>query len=469
MNRLSQYTEKELSSAAKRLRFPGSLEKEFRSSILKKTIEFNKIGGILFIFLYFFNVFTDFYAFPELKTFSIINRTGVLIYGLICFAISGWKPMQRYFNAIITAGLFVLGMLLITYSVIGHGIFRYLYHSGFMLVLIALYMFKIRFFAASFVGIVLVVGDIWLNLFFSSKADLNIVMHNSGNIFGMLICGMIISYLNELNMRRSFLQNLQIADEKDKVEQRNFLIEKDLVMARKIQEQHIPVNSPSANISAVYLPMDRVGGDFFDYVVFPDSDKIGVFISDVSGHGVPAAFITAMIKTSLIQSGERIHDPAQLLLFINNCLAGRTGGSFVTAMFGIFDFTRRTFLYSNAGHHPPYLIRPDGVEHLDIDKTIPLAVFSRTLVESKGKDWTNYEIHLSAGSRMVLYTDGLVEARKKADPSLYFEYCGLDKVFFENKTLSNKIFLERLLASLTAFRGDDEFEDDICIISVDIP
>ncbi|MEI7652004.1 MAG: DUF1501 domain-containing protein, partial [Verrucomicrobiota bacterium] len=89
--------------------------------------------------------------------------------------------------------------------------------------------------------------------------------------------------------------------------------------------------------------MEEVGGDFYDFINFRDSEKIGIFISDVSGHGVPAAFITSMIKTTILQSGERKENPAELLTYINDLLHNQTGGNFITTFYGIFNSLDNSF------------------------------------------------------------------------------------------------------------------------------
>ena len=88
----------------------------------------------------------------------------------------------------------------------------------------------------------------------------------------------------------------------------------ELELARKIQRQLIPQVVPDGrSISSHYLPMEMVGGDFFDYILFRDKNRLGIFLSDVSGHGVPAALITSMMKSFILQAGTRKDNPAEFL------------------------------------------------------------------------------------------------------------------------------------------------------------
>jgi hypothetical protein len=88
---------------------------------------------------------------------------------------------------------------------------------------------------------------------------------------------------------------------KDQLLRKSALIEEELSMARRIQMQFIPERSPREGVAFYYRSMEKVGGDFFDFVII-DENRMGVFLSDVSGHGVPAAFVTSIIKTHIRSS-----------------------------------------------------------------------------------------------------------------------------------------------------------------------
>ena len=91
--------------------------------------------------------------------------------------------------------------------------------------------------------------------------------------------------------------------------------------------------------------MEQVGGDFYDFYRFRDYRDLGIFLSDVSGHGVSAAFITSMVKTIILQSGYKRNNPAALLSYINKMLLGRTAGNFVTGITQLIIFHNSSFVY----------------------------------------------------------------------------------------------------------------------------
>jgi HAMP domain-containing protein len=156
----------------------------------------------------------------------------------------------------------------------------------------------------------------------------------------------------------------ELEKEREELALKNNIIQNDLHLARKIQQGLVPVSSPLPCISFLYKPMEQVGGDFYDFIRFRDRHKTGIFICDVSGHGVSAAFITTMIKTAILQSGERKENPAELLTYINDLLCGQTAGNFITALYCIWFPDERRVLYANAGHPQPYLVSDSGVSRL---------------------------------------------------------------------------------------------------------
>ncbi len=259
----------------------------------------------------------------------------------------------------------------------------------------------------------------------------------------------------------------QLQNERDRLAGKNRLMEEELVLARKIQEQFIPEKSPSRAIHAIYQPMHQVGGDFYDFLKFRNPDKIGIFVSDVSGHGVPAAFITSMIKTLILQTGKTREDPAGLLAWLNPNLVHHCGGNFVTALYGIFDRSSREFLFANAGHNDPYLVTDKGCQPLVGTRSLPLGVMDNEPLVRLGKLSRNTLLTLPENSRLVLYTDGLTECTHRDNPNHMFEEVLVGNGFFNDPDSSVKSFAERIHAEMVSFREDDSFDDDVCIICMD--
>lgn len=259
----------------------------------------------------------------------------------------------------------------------------------------------------------------------------------------------------------------KVADRTAELQARNEIMENDIALARKIQDTLIPDKNPAPYIASVYKPMQQVGGDFYDFIAFADSKKIGIFLSDVSGHGVPAAFITSMIKTILLQTGSRLDNPSELLLYMNEVLENQTAGNFVTAFYGIYDPDTRILRYANAGHNQPYIIRQDRVSQLQGGKNTAIAMFPNNMLARANKKFDNNEDLMERGTKLLLYTDGLVEARPM-DSDIFFEHADMEEVFRDNLSKPCGLFLENLMKELVAFRESENFDDDICLICMDI-
>lgn len=251
---------------------------------------------------------------------------------------------------------------------------------------------------------------------------------------------------------------------------RNTEMENDILMARRIQSQLMPVKSPRDYLAFYYKPMDIVGGDFLDFVEYRESNWVGIFISDVSGHGVPAAFITSMIKSVIQQTRLLQDDPAYLLKALNQALYDQTGSNFVTAFYGIFFRESGLLIYANAGHHQPYIIHKNRAVPLDKDnRSIPLAIMSNLDMIREKKSYMNASVQLEPGSKVVFYTDGLTDAVSRDHPELDFETNCLESVLLKNAEMPARDFVEQTYQELVHFHGDENFSDDVCLICLDVP
>ncbi len=294
-----------------------------------------------------------------------------------------------------------------------------------------------------------------------------------GDIMGVIITGHDISdkiqLVEEINARREIEAALR-RSEKDLI-QRNEIIGQGLRDAMMFQQAMLPGERTPGDfgmISYLYEPVDDVGGDFCDFIRFRERDRIGIFISDVSGHGVKAAFITAMIKTVIMQAAGRTENPAELLRYINIVLNGRTGGSIITAFYAIYDRASRRLVFSNAGHNPPFLIAEGGVTEIECASCLPLAVLPNEKLASYGKLYGNREIVIGAGSKVLFYTDGLSEARRADGKGEFFLNAGLVPALAGNAAGPGGVFLGRVLDAARRFRGAKTFEDDVCMICLDV-
>jgi phosphoserine phosphatase RsbU/P len=181
-------------------------------------------------------------------------------------------------------------------------------------------------------------------------------------------------------------------------------IQKELEVARRIQLSILPSAFPAStsfHVAARYLPMTSVAGDFYDFLLGNDQ-QAGLLIADVSGHGVPAALIASMVKMAATSQRAFVADPAGLLSGMNAALCGNTQQQFVTAAYVHLNSQRGELRYSAAGHPPMLVLRQGEVTEVE-ENGLMLAAFSFAT-------YLNAVSSLEPGDRILLYTDGIVEA-----------------------------------------------------------
>jgi phosphoserine phosphatase RsbU/P len=181
-------------------------------------------------------------------------------------------------------------------------------------------------------------------------------------------------------------------------------IQKELEIARRIQADILPSPYPDSNhftVAARYVPMTSIAGDFYDFLL-TDPQQAGLLIADVSGHGVPAALIASMVKLAATSQRDNSSAPSALLTGMNSVLCGNTQSQFVTAAYVYLDAHSSTLRYSAAAHPPMLLLRAGEIIPIE-ENGLMLAAFSFAT-------YSTTEHPLQSGDRLVLYTDGLLEA-----------------------------------------------------------
>ena len=240
-------------------------------------------------------------------------------------------------------------------------------------------------------------------------------------------------------------------------------LEEELTLARQIQFRYLPTTFPAWSNLEVFgtnQPSKQVGGDYFD-VVEVGGDLLAA-IADVSGKGVPAALVMSMMQASLrTQAGEG-RSPSDMLERINRLMLERgETGMFATGFLARLDRATLTLRYTNAGHNPPLLLHADGGVEILQRGGLLLGVFEDPRLEEGA-------IQLARGDRLLLYTDGVTEARSP------------EGVFYDEERLA--AFLRALPTGLhareialavkddvRAFTGTDDFEDDMTLVVLRVP
>jgi hypothetical protein len=223
-------------------------------------------------------------------------------------------------------------------------------------------------------------------------------------------------------------------------------VEQEMEQARELQQRVLipePVESAMFRVETEYHPAQTVGGDFFQTLTRPDGTLL-VVVGDVSGKGVSAAMLVAVLVGAIRTRADESFDPASMLAMLNQRLLGRSGGHFATCVAAEISADGKMRI-ANAGHLPPYL---NGRE-LALEGSLPLGLAGEA-------EWPVQELVLGAGDRLTFMTDGVVEATNRTKEGA-MELFGFER--------TREISGER--ASAIAERAQ-RFgqEDDITVISV---
>ncbi|MCP3959318.1 MAG: PP2C family protein-serine/threonine phosphatase [bacterium] len=242
-------------------------------------------------------------------------------------------------------------------------------------------------------------------------------------------------------------------------------IENELETARSIQASILPHSMPEIaglRVAARYLPASSVAGDFYDFLEV-DEHRLGVLVADVSGHGVPAALIASMVKVAISAQSEHAAEPAVVLERMNRIFLGKLQRQFVTAAYLFVDLERGTLTHASGGHPPPLLWRRATRTVEELPGRGPLlGRFAEARFE-------NAAVSVEPGDRVVLFTDGVVEARGVNDEQFGEER--LRQAIEAHAELPAEDLVEALLVALSRWSGTERGEsqdDDVTLLVVEI-
>ncbi len=239
------------------------------------------------------------------------------------------------------------------------------------------------------------------------------------------------------------------------------ILERELKQARQIQQSMLPARLPKVSgydLGAGSQPAQMVGGDFYDLIPL-GTDRLGVVIGDVSGKGVSAALFMAQ-TLSLLRAQARLHrDPVQVLRSVNRDLLERNAsGMFVTLLYGVLRLPSGQFVYARAGHLPPALWDREGLA-----VSVPLGR-GQILGIIPDVDLERMSLTLPPGGTLLLYTDGVTEARNAQ--GTFLDEAGLYARMPPLLNQPAQSLCDSLIRSVLDYHGSAKQDDDITLIAV---
>lgn len=295
--------------------------------------------------------------------------------------------------------------------------------------------------------------------------------------------------------QRSLTLAQQMSEMNAELYDRNCLVERELYVARQLQQSLLPpiiedenpepqyseeellmnpdlaerqmtrfskkhYDSGKIRVSGIYFPCDALGGDMYDIIPFKDG-SVGVTVADVSGHGVPAGFITAIFKASLYRMTITYNEPNDILFHLNNELANIVKtGDYVTGVYCHIGPEGRMAQYSGAGHPYPMCYRKatDSIERLAENGT--------PLVWIPDMDYPLGEIELNPGDKVFIFTDGISEINN-ANKDILGEEALEAHLLKAIRGSEDGEILNQLMVSVSTFTEGYPLQDDISMVLIE--
>jgi sigma-B regulation protein RsbU (phosphoserine phosphatase) len=239
-------------------------------------------------------------------------------------------------------------------------------------------------------------------------------------------------------------------------------LQEEIAIGEKIQLSLLPEKCPAIPgwaFAASYQAARQVGGDLYDFIPDPlNPELLHLVIADVTGKGVPAAMFMAVCRTIIRGEAQNGRSPANVLIQTNNQLMNeRRSLPFLSAFFGTLNLKTGRLVYALGGHDRPYWIQHSTHQIQQLGgQGMLLGAFPTIRIEE-------CEITLARGDSLVLYTDGITEARNGSD---FFDEAGLEGALVnEAATTANEI-AAHILAAVNQFTGSHPQSDDMTLVIV---
>jgi len=254
-------------------------------------------------------------------------------------------------------------------------------------------------------------------------------------------------------------------------------LDEDLKAAAEIQKSLLPQNTvvvENLEIAWKFEPCEHMGGDIFNIFQI-DSEHLGIYMLDVSGHGVPAAMITVSVSQFLQQNivhllkdkeKSSVMAPAQVLHALDKEYPFERFNNFFTITFVIINTKSGDTIYSNAGHPYPVLLRKNNTIELLSKKGPIIGMGDLNFIGDSKIGFEESHLKIKPGDKLFIYTDGIVEYQ---NPNK--EFYGDDRFYRNLKILKNESvhnIIDQCIRSLMEFGSNTKPQDDITLLGLEL-
>jgi phosphoserine phosphatase RsbU/P len=255
----------------------------------------------------------------------------------------------------------------------------------------------------------------------------------------------------------------------------NARLKRDLQAAARIQQALLPAAVPDTapmRLAWTFRPCEELAGDLLN--VFPlDDRRIGLYLLDVSGHGVAASLLSVTVSHLLTPHGDasllrfpsyagspsRLARPSEVINRLNSQLCPQCSEQFVTLFYATLDRVSYTLRYANAGHPGPIVLRQGAQPLILENSSLPVGIMEQA-------EYEDAEVALRPGDQFWLFSDGLVEAMNPAGDQFGKERF-LDALgAVGSQSLNDTV--QRVLRDVETWTGDRGPQDDISLLAFEI-
>ncbi len=254
----------------------------------------------------------------------------------------------------------------------------------------------------------------------------------------------------------TILENARLLEE----ERARQKLEEELRLARRIQESLLPKQLPEQGwlrISASSTASRQVGGDYYDVLPL-GPDRTAVVVADVSGKGVSSALLASLIQGAFLRGAHTDEEIRGMLTSMNRFLLGRTEGEKYATLFYCLCHRDGLLRWANAAHCAPLVVRRSGPIEALMPTGMPVGMFETAEYEVR-------ETRLEPGDKLVIYTDGITDARARDDR--FFEEERLQDTVRRFATATGAELHAAILQAVTDFTGGAEQADDVTLVVVE--
>jgi serine phosphatase RsbU (regulator of sigma subunit)/pSer/pThr/pTyr-binding forkhead associated (FHA) protein len=260
----------------------------------------------------------------------------------------------------------------------------------------------------------------------------------------------VLANVAGIRIERERLAEIELADQ---------VLAHDLEQAAEIQRHLLPVGTPAVEglqLAGCNTPCRTVGGDYYDYLVYPDQ-KIALAIGDVAGKGMPAALLMSSLQAKVQAIAETSSSPAAVVARLNRSVAATCPDNrFVTFFFSLLNLRSGELAFCNAGHNPPLLARSDGrVERLEGGGPV-LGILP-------GLSYQERSCVMEDGDMLLLYSDGVTEAKSPSDEEFGEER--LEEILRKSRGESVEAVLAIVQEAVQSWTAGQPPADDITLVA----